>query len=151
MQMMMQHLPQALTRPDREEDPAPRKVVLKERQHGMAPTTGGGYNLPGPPPPGFTGVWNEATTWPSSRTSKTSVASRSSHATKPGSKTCLFRLGTTALWDTGRGGCLNGLAGFEAYSANFNSVSPGCSHSRRSSGCPASRRSSTRDSPRKNS
>ena len=58
MQMMMRHLPQAPARPDREEDPAPRKVVLKEREHGMAPTPGGGNNLPGPLPPGFTGVWH---------------------------------------------------------------------------------------------
>jgi hypothetical protein len=69
-----------------------------------------------------------------------------SHATTHGSKTCLFRLGTIALPDAGRGGCLNGLAGKMGRWADFNSVSPGCPHSRRSSGCPASSRSSTRDS-----
>ena len=47
-----------------------------------------------------------------------------SHATTHGSKTCLFRLGTIALPDAGRGGCLNGLAGKMGRRADFNSVSP---------------------------
>ena len=40
MQRMMKHLPQAPNRPDPEEDPAPRRVILKENRHGMAPDGG---------------------------------------------------------------------------------------------------------------
>ena len=40
MQRMMKHLPQAPSRPDPEEDPPPRRVILKENRHGMAPDGG---------------------------------------------------------------------------------------------------------------
>lgn len=40
MQRMMKHLPQAPSRPDPEEDPPPRRAILKENRHGMAPDGG---------------------------------------------------------------------------------------------------------------